>query len=76
MRPSFIAAGINGVLMLIVIVSIISYWGELSNYEKMVLMSLLAIQIGLHALLHHVEEIYYHFNPLENQWNYDKAYST
>jgi hypothetical protein len=36
---------------------------------------LFAMQIGLRGILHHFEEIYYYFNPLENKWKYvDKMY--
>jgi len=68
MRPSFIASGINGSIMLVVTILTIIYWGQLSDYEKIIIMSLLGIQIGIHALLHHVEEIYYNYNPLEGKW--------
>jgi hypothetical protein len=72
MRPSFIAAGVNGFLMLCVVIYVVFSWKELGNYERMILMSLIALQIGIHALLHHVEEIFYGFNPLENQWDHGK----
>lgn len=68
MRPSFIAAGINGLLLMIVVIFTLIYWGTIGNYEKSVLLSLIGLQIGVHALLHHVEEIYYDYNPLENKW--------
>lgn len=66
MRPSLIAGSINGFLMFIVIIMTIMYWRTWNNYSRTIVMSLLSLQIGLHALLHHVEEIYYNFNPLED----------
>jgi hypothetical protein len=70
MRPSFIAGGINGLLMMVVIIMTIMYWGQLDPYQRTILMSLIALLIGLHAILHHIEEIYYHFNPLEGNYGY------
>lgn len=72
MRPSFIGACINGLLMTVVIIYTIYYWSTLGNYEQIVLMSLIAILMGIHAFLHHIEEIYYNFNPLEGKWKYDE----
>lgn len=68
MRPSFIASMFNGLLMLVVLIYTVIYWKELSNYERIVIMSLIALQIGLHGLLHHIEEISYDWNPLEGRW--------
>lgn len=68
MRPSFLAAGINGLTMLIVIILVVIYWKSLSDYERIIVMSLLSLQIGIHALLHHMEEIHYNYNPLEGKW--------
>jgi len=34
---------------------------------------LISIAFGIHALLHHYEEIYYNFNPLNGKWHiYDE----
>ena len=68
MRPSFIGGSINGILMTIVLIYAIVHWSILDSYQKIIVMSLLAIQIGLHALLHHMEEVVHDFNPLENKW--------
>lgn len=68
MRPSFIGACLNGLLMTAVIVYVIMYWGTLGDYERMVMMSIIAILLGIHAILHHIEEIQYDFNPLEGKW--------
>ena len=54
--------------MELVIIYSMYYWGSFGNYEKTILLSLIGMQIGIHAILHHVEEIYYDFNPLENKW--------
>lgn len=70
MRPSFIASGVNGSLMMVVIICLVIYWKKFSNYERLILMSLVAVMIGIHAMLHHVEEIYYGFNPLEGRWDH------
>jgi hypothetical protein len=66
MRPSFIVTGLNGILLLVVIIYVMIYWGSFGDYQRTIILSLIAIQIGIHAILHHVEEIYYHYNPLEN----------
>ena len=67
MRPSFIGGMINGLLMVVVIVMTVMYWTQLSDYQRIIIMALLGLLIGVHALLHHIEEIYYHFNPLERK---------
>lgn len=66
MRPSFIAGGINGILLLVVIIMTSKYWEQLDNYQKIIAVSLIAIQFGIHAGIHHVEEIKYGFNPIKN----------
>jgi hypothetical protein len=73
MRPSFIGAGLNGLIMLIVFVYAFMYWSKMNNYEQIIIISLIGIQLGIHALLHHMEEIYYDYNPLENKWNHIKT---
>jgi hypothetical protein len=72
MRPSFIGQAFNGLLMLATLIYAFVYWKVLSNYEQIVVISLLSIQIGLHSVLHHIEEIYYNFNPLEGKWGNSK----
>lgn len=67
MRPSFIGAGINGLLMVVVIVLTIIYWHTMDSYQRIILMSVISIQIGIHAILHHFEEVLYGYNPLENK---------
>jgi hypothetical protein len=68
MRPSLIGASINGLLILIILVYTVVFRSTMSNYERIILMSLMSIQIGIHSLLHHIEEIKYDFNPLEGKW--------
>ena len=69
MKPSFIGGAINGLLMMIVIIYVIVFWGTLGNYERIVLMSLIAILIGIDAIIHGMQEVFYDFNPLEGKWS-------
>ena len=68
MRPSFIAAGINGLLMLIATIMIIINYRNLSKEMAILFILLLAIAYGIHAILHYFEEVYYNYNPLKNKW--------
>ncbi len=38
----------------------------LSLYQKLVLLLLIAIVVGIHGLSHHMLEIYYQFNPMKD----------
>uniref|UniRef100_A0A6C0BLM1 Fatty acid desaturase n=1 Tax=viral metagenome TaxID=1070528 RepID=A0A6C0BLM1_9ZZZZ len=69
MRPSYLAAGMNGVLMAGVVILALIYWSIMDGYQKVMVISLISVQLGVHAILHHIEEIYYDFNPLEGKWS-------
>ena len=72
MRPSFIGAMLNGLLMMVIIVLTIANWQSLDQYQKIMSMSAIGLLLGVHAVLHHFEEIYYGYNPLEDHWKHDK----
>jgi hypothetical protein len=67
MRPSFLAHIINGVIAFIATFMFIFNYGTFETKDKIIILSLLSIAWGMHAILHHFEEIYYGFNPLKGQ---------
>ena len=72
MRPSFLAAGISGLLILLVIIILIQLFNksELNLYSQSTLQTLLllSIALGVHGLQHANEEVNYDFNPLVGKW--------
>ena len=66
MRPSFIGSSINGLLMFVVVILTIIYWRDMDSYQRIILMSVISLQMGIHAILHHFEEVLYDYNPLKN----------
>ena len=68
MKPSLVATAIHGIIMTIVIIMTVVHWNTLTNYRKIIIISLLSIQIAIHAVLHHILEIYYDFNPLDGKY--------
>ena len=65
--PSFYAACINGLLILIIVVVIIRNRKEIKTYDtykQLMLLGMVAILIGVHALIHLGMEYVYNWNPL------------
>lgn len=64
--PSFNSLFITGLLLLsiaIIFVRNFSAFNRLDNYKKMSLLSLFAIAVGIHGLIHMGLEVNYGFNP-------------
>jgi hypothetical protein len=68
MRPSFITHIINGLLSFIALILYLSNYQKINIENTLIIILLLSIAFGIHGILHHYEEIYYDFNPLENKW--------
>ena len=68
MRPSFIGMGINAILASIAAVLFMMNYRSMDNIDIIKILLLTSIAFGIHALLHHYEEIYYNFNPLVGKW--------
>lgn len=68
MRPSFIGHALNGFLVLAAIFLFFRYYKTLSSESMIEIVLLFSIAFGVHAILHHYEEIYYDFNPYRNKW--------
>lgn len=68
MRPSFLAHIANGFLIFISVILYLSNSAKINIENTLVILLLLSITFGIHGILHHYEEIYYNFNPLENKW--------
>jgi hypothetical protein len=72
MRPSFLGHVLNGITLFIAIIYFYIQRDKLSTENIIIIITLLSIAIGIHSMLHHVEEIVYGFNPLEGQYNFRK----
>jgi hypothetical protein len=69
MRPSIIGQFINGILILFATYLIIFNSKKFDDvYKTIIIVLLLSISIGIHTILHHIEEINYDFNPLVGKW--------
>ncbi len=66
-KPSFYAHLLTGLILLFVIVIIYLNYKKIniSLYQKLILLLLITIIIGLHGISHLLLEIHYGFNPLE-----------
>jgi len=65
MRPSFLAFNLQGILLAIFVLLFINNYKSLSKKEIMHILLLFSITVGIHSILHHIEEQYYGFNPLK-----------
>lgn len=65
MRPSFIGHIMNALLLLIALVLSYVNRDKITADNTIVIILLMSIAIGIHAILHHIEEIVYGFNPLK-----------
>jgi len=66
-KPSFLISMFQGILILIIIMYFIrniKIFLSLQNYEKMVILLLFSISIGIHGISHNILEKTYNFNPL------------
>lgn len=74
MRPSIFGHALNGFLLLIAAVLFLQNYKSISQETMIEFALLFSIAFGIHAILHHYEEIYYNFNPLDKKWKvYDNA---
>lgn len=69
-RPSFIASGISGTIILIAFILFFIYLKNKNEdtYKLIVLLSLIGIGFGVHGISHSYEEIYFDFNPFIGKW--------
>jgi len=66
LSPSFMSLLVTGVLLLsglVIFLSNFSSFKRLDSYKKLSLLSLFAVAIGVHGLIHMGLEINYGFNP-------------
>lgn len=82
-RPSFLAHGLNGILMGIGAVAG-SMWLYINpmNLSPAVLQAviilfilIMSIIVGIHGISHALQEEYYGWNPMKNLFRHRKAYS-
>jgi hypothetical protein len=71
MRPSFIASGVSGTIIIIALFIFLISLGELisDSYKLIMTLTLIGIGIQLHGIAHYHEEIYYDFNPFIGKWD-------
>ena len=66
LAPSFNSLFITGLLVLIILIIVISNFKQfvrLDYYRKITILSLIAITVGVHGLIHLGVEVNYGFNP-------------
>ena len=64
--PSFNSLLITGLLILIIVITLITNYKQfvrLDYYRKITILSLIAITVGVHGLIHLGLEVNYGFNP-------------
>jgi hypothetical protein len=74
-KPSFLSNGIQGLLMLWVLILLYHNWNRVikwSIYEKIVILLLISMVVGLHGLIHLGLEKVYGWNPLEGKMDIKK----
>lgn len=69
MRPSIVAQGASGILILVVIFLIYKNYDEIAPKELISMLLLVAIGITLHGVGHTFEEVLYDYNPLKMRGN-------
>jgi O-antigen/teichoic acid export membrane protein len=69
MRPSFLLHIVSGTLLFIsVLLLFTGDYFKNNTITTIWLFMIMSIAIGIQALMNYQEEIYYKFNPLEDQW--------
>lgn len=72
MRPSFFGHCITGILLIVTLVIYIINYKSLTVKEHLQFWLLWGILMGVHAILHHFEEVFHGWNPLAGRWlSYD-----
>jgi hypothetical protein len=64
LRPSFLAFNFHGILLAIILLLFIKNYKTLNNKELLNILLLFSITVGIHSILHHIEEQLYGFNPI------------
>ena len=64
-RPSFLAFNLQGILLAIIVLLFIQNYKSLSKKDLMQGLILFSIAVGIHSILHHIEEQSYGFNPFK-----------
>lgn len=71
LAPSVNALLVTGILLLVILVIFVrnfTAFQRLDYYKRMSLVSLVAIAIGIHGLIHLGVEINYGLNPYQKMW--------
>lgn len=69
MRPSFIASVLSGLLILYAFILVILNYKKINIKDIIIIILLFALVLGLHAIHHYYEEIFFNFNPFIGKWN-------
>ena len=73
--PSFVATLLTGLILLVLVLTAMFSWNKVktfSLYEKLMIVSVFGIVLGLHGLLYLGLEVAYNFNPLDESKKYEK----
>lgn len=68
MRPSFLGLIATGIISLIALIIYTMNYNSFTAIDHLQFWLLFGILIGIHSILHHLEEIQYEFNPLVGKW--------
>lgn len=69
-KPSFYAAALNGFLILFLVIYIYNNYNAITRfdtYQMVMLIAVLTIVSGIHALIHLGLESVYNYNPIESK---------
>jgi hypothetical protein len=68
-KPSYWANMIQGIMILLLLIFLWIGWRSVkSTYEKIIIILLFTLVIGVHGLLHLGLEKTYDWNPMEGKW--------
>ena len=68
MRVSFLINILTGFILLVAIILYITNYKILDNSNKIIILLLIIVALGIHGIQHSIEEIYYNFNSLAGKW--------
>jgi len=66
--PSFMGLITTGVLIFIVLILLLKHFDKINDKDRIIILLLLCIAVGVHSILHIYAEERLDWNPLENKW--------
>lgn len=68
MRASVVISALSGIIILYVLFVFVFILQANNTVEKLNILLLLSIALGIHAIQHSTDELYYDFNPLAGKF--------